>query len=80
MFRSSRRRAGRFRIGRTGPGGIGRATPAARPLRRLLQRSGGTIQRLSRWVDVREAAHFDVVFVNRDLLGTDLVFERRLAE
>ena len=51
---------------------------AARPLRRLLQCSGGTVRRLSRWVDVREAAHFDVVFVNRDLLGTDLVFERML--
>ena len=49
-----------------------------RPLRWLLQRGGSSLRRFSRWVDVREAAHFDVVFVNRDLLGTDLVFERML--
>jgi hypothetical protein len=51
---------------------------AFRPLRSLQQRAGGALRRLGRWRDVREAAHFDVVFVNRDLLGTDLVFERIL--
>jgi glycosyl transferase family 1 len=52
----------------------------ARPLRSLEQRGGGAVRRLARWLDVREAAHFDAVFVNRDLLGTDLVFERILLE
>jgi glycosyltransferase involved in cell wall biosynthesis len=49
-----------------------------RPLRSLHQRAGGALQRLSRRRDVNDAATFDAVFVNRDLLGIDLVWERRL--
>lgn len=49
------------------------------PVRQLLRnRVGGTLQRLSRARDVRDAAAYDAVLVNRDLLGINLVFEQRL--
>ena len=47
-------------------------------LRALRDRTAGTVQRLSRARDVRAAAGFDVVLVNRDLLGINLAFEKRL--
>ena len=47
-------------------------------LRELRNRTAGTVQRLSRARDVRAAAGFDAVLVNRDLLGINLVFEKRL--
>ncbi len=49
------------------------------PLRRRLRdRIAGTIARLSRARDVRDTRAFDVVLVNRDLLGINLVWEKRL--
>jgi glycosyltransferase involved in cell wall biosynthesis len=44
----------------------------------MRDRVAGTIARLSRARDVRDAAAFDAVLVNRDLLGINLVYERRL--
>lgn len=47
-------------------------------LRRLRDGIGGAIRRASRGRDIRDAASFDVVLVNRDLLGIDLRYEPRL--
>jgi len=57
-----------------------RPTPRiANPLARLLRdRSARRMRRHFRGRDVADAAAFDAVLVNRDLLGTDLVFERKL--
>ncbi|MCB1741409.1 MAG: glycosyltransferase family 4 protein [Gammaproteobacteria bacterium] len=48
------------------------------PLGGLIQRGGDALKRLSRWRDVLDSGGFDVVFVNRDLLGIDLVYEKAL--
>jgi glycosyltransferase involved in cell wall biosynthesis len=47
-------------------------------LRRLRDGVGGGIRRASRTRDIRDAASFDVVMVNRDLLGVDLRYEPKL--
>jgi hypothetical protein len=41
-------------------------------------RLGRAAMKWNRWKDVRDAAGVDVVFVNRDLAGSGLFFERRL--
>ena len=51
---------------------------ATRILRAVHYRAGRVVMKVNRWRDVRMARHFDVVFVNRDLAGGGLVFERRL--
>ena len=57
-----------------------RPTPRiANPLARLIRdRAARRMRRHSRARDVADAARFDAVLVNRDLLGTDLFFERQL--
>jgi hypothetical protein len=53
--------------------------PVTNPLRRRVRdRLAGIIARLSRARDVHDAAAYDVVLVNRDLLGVNLVCEKRL--
>jgi len=47
-------------------------------VRALRDRAAGTVQRLSRARDVGAAKTFDAVLVNRDLLGINLIFEKRL--
>jgi len=55
------------------------ARPVNNPwLRTLRDRAAHTLQRFSRVRDVRAAGAFDAVLVNRDLLGINLVFEKRL--
>ena len=49
-----------------------------RALRAVHHRLGRAAMKWNRWSDVRDAAEADVVFVNRDLAGSGLFFERRL--
>src|SRR5262249_39403693 len=49
-----------------------------RVLRAIHHRIGKLRQRWSRWLDVRSAKDFDVVFVNRDLCYRGIFFARRL--
>src|SRR5262245_44699454 len=49
-----------------------------RVLRAIHHRIGKVRQRWSRWLDVRSAKDFDVVFVNRDLCYKGIFFESRL--
>ena len=52
----------------------------SRVLRAAHYRAGRVVMKANRWRDVRRAGDFDVVFVNRDLAGGGLFFERRLLE
>jgi glycosyltransferase involved in cell wall biosynthesis len=54
--------------------------PAIRfkPLRLLQRRVTGAARRLNRRCDIRDAAAYDVVFLNRDLLEGDIAWEKRL--
>jgi glycosyltransferase involved in cell wall biosynthesis len=49
-----------------------------RYLRAVHYRSGRAVMKANRWRDVHNARKYDVVFVNRDLAGGGLFFERRL--
>jgi glycosyltransferase involved in cell wall biosynthesis len=49
-----------------------------RALRAAHHRLGRVAMKWNRWSDVRDAASADVVFVNRDLAGSGLFFERGL--
>jgi len=49
-----------------------------RLLRGAHYRAGRAVMKVNRWRDVRGAKDADVVFVNRDLAGGGLFFERRL--
>lgn len=51
---------------------------ASPPLRWLDQRAGVAMRRVRRWRDIRDAAGYDVAFVNRDLLEGRLVHEAAL--
>lgn len=51
-----------------------------RILRGAHYRAGRLVMKANRWSDVRRAGEFDLVFVNRDLAGGGLFFERRLLE
>jgi glycosyltransferase involved in cell wall biosynthesis len=55
-----------------------RPTLPLRPLRSIARRTGVGLRRLSRLRDVRDAAGFDVVWANRDLLEGDPRWEKRL--
>jgi hypothetical protein len=46
--------------------------------RAAAHRLGRVRMKWNRWRDVSEAGHFDAVFVNRDLAGGGLLFEKRL--
>ena len=47
-------------------------------LRGIHQRQGVWRRRVNRWRDIRSAAGFDVVFLNRDVLESDIRYERFL--
>lgn len=50
----------------------------SRLLRSVHFRAGRTVMKFNRWKDVRAATGADAVFVNRDLAGGGLLFERML--